>query len=442
MASIESLLNPLPDAREFSLPSPAPTSSDPVPCSESRQKRPKIAKDAPIFHRGKIRGELRYPPCEERSEALIKAHRDFQLHPMGDIIKYPRHIPYNSDKKSFQEKTGRESFEVFQYTFKIPGQEKQWTVTWDYNIGLVRTTHLFKCQQYSKTTPAKVLNANPGLRDICHSITGGAIAAQGYWMPFEAAKAVAATFCWNIRHALTPLFGVDFPYLCVPPTNASQYGHMLIDREIVQKATETAKYYRMLELRAPVVTSLRPIFHPPKLHNGEPDRSTSSPERSTPDIYHGTPTSPVHNTFTPVNTPRSTEAASSSPRQVLASLSSVRGITNDDSSSEVTHSSTPYSESMDTPTECLSDSDDEYHASDGADGNAISNIIQPQNTSTNDDDEYNVETCARRKYRSALFAREVKAAHALLSLCMQDATGSDEEYVWVDWGRKRRRASA
>lgn len=70
---------------------------------------------------------------------------------------------------------------------------------WDYNIGLVRTTHLFKCNEYSKvgsfcsvlcslflanteflqTTPAKMLNANPGLRDVCHSITGGALAAQG-----------------------------------------------------------------------------------------------------------------------------------------------------------------------------------------------------------------------------------------------------------------------
>ncbi|KAB8242834.1 hypothetical protein BDV35DRAFT_383654 [Aspergillus flavus] len=360
MSVVSVLLN------QFSLPSPAPTSSDPVPCSEPRQKRPKIAKDAPIFNRGKFRGELRYPPCEERSEALIQAHRQFQLHPMGDIAEYPRHIPYNSDKKSFSEKTGRESFE-------------------------------------------------------------------GYWMPFEAAKAVAATFCWNIRHALTPLFGLDFPSLCVPPTNTSQYGHMLIDREIVQKATETAHYYRMLELRSPVDTSLRP----PKLHNSELDRPASSPERSTPDRYYGTPTSPFHNTFTPVNTPRSTEAASSSPRQVLASLSSVRGIPNDDSSSEVTHSSTPYSESMDTPTE----SDDEYHASDSDNGNAIGNIIGPQNP-TNDDDEYNVETRARRKYRSALFAREVKAAHALLSLCMQDATGSDEEDVWVDRGRKRRRASA
>ena len=31
----------------------------------------------------------------------------------------------------------------------------------------------------TQTTPAKMLNANPGLKDITHSITGGSIMAQG-----------------------------------------------------------------------------------------------------------------------------------------------------------------------------------------------------------------------------------------------------------------------
>ena len=39
---------------------------------------------------------------------------------------------------------------VLQYEFVIPGEDKKWMVMWDYNIGLVRTTHLFKCQDYSK----------------------------------------------------------------------------------------------------------------------------------------------------------------------------------------------------------------------------------------------------------------------------------------------------
>ena len=30
-----------------------------------------------------------------------------------------------------------------------------------------------------KTTPARMLGRNPGLKEICHSITGGSLAAQG-----------------------------------------------------------------------------------------------------------------------------------------------------------------------------------------------------------------------------------------------------------------------
>jgi hypothetical protein len=88
-----------------------------------------------------------------------------------------------------------------------------------------------------------MLNKNVGLRDICHSITGGALVAQGmllssfspssrlstyltdqhplpgYWIPYLAAKHIAATFCYRIRHALTPVFGLDFIDLCVPPSD-------------------------------------------------------------------------------------------------------------------------------------------------------------------------------------------------------------------------------
>ncbi|KAH8689413.1 transcription regulator HTH, apses-type DNA-binding domain-containing protein, partial [Talaromyces proteolyticus] len=249
MASIESLLNPLP-ATEFFRQRYTTASSSPRPKNFplERMKRPRIPKDAPIFTPGKTRGELRYPPHEDdQDEELVKEHKRFEIHPMGHVAEYPRHIPYSSEKKTFLERTGRESFEVFQYTFKIPNEDKTWTVMWDYNIGLVRTTHLFKCNDYSKTTPAKMLNANPGLRDICHSITGGALAAQGYWMPFEAAKAVSATFCWNIRHALTPLFGKEFPSLCIPP-DSPQFGKMVIDPDIVRRSTELANDYRLQEL--------------------------------------------------------------------------------------------------------------------------------------------------------------------------------------------------
>ncbi|KAF2178237.1 DNA-binding domain of Mlu1-box binding protein MBP1 [Zopfia rhizophila CBS 207.26] len=215
------------------------------PCT-SAPKRQKIPKDAAIFTEGsKVIGNINFPPYEAGDDKqLASQHRKFQIHPMGEISKYVRHIPYNSEKKDFMAKTGREAFEVFQYTFKVPGDEREYTVLWDYNIGLVRITPFFKCCKYSKTTPAKVLNLNPGLRDISHSITGGALAAQGYWMPYKAAKAVVATFCYNIRHALTPVFGKDFLDLCLLPKDPN-YAKFLIDPAIVRECTAESNRWRM-----------------------------------------------------------------------------------------------------------------------------------------------------------------------------------------------------
>lgn len=39
---------------------------------------------------------------------------------------------------------------VYQYTFKVPGDSSEYTVMWDYNVGLVRMTPFFKCCKYSK----------------------------------------------------------------------------------------------------------------------------------------------------------------------------------------------------------------------------------------------------------------------------------------------------
>lgn len=39
---------------------------------------------------------------------------------------------------------------VFQYTFEVPGKDNTYAMLWDYNIGLVRTTALFKSMGFSK----------------------------------------------------------------------------------------------------------------------------------------------------------------------------------------------------------------------------------------------------------------------------------------------------
>ncbi|KAI1079076.1 hypothetical protein F5B20DRAFT_581493 [Whalleya microplaca] len=251
MCSVASLLNPAPPGPSLSRFPPSPASSSPttsLPDDSPFLGRPlmpkhKMPKDAAVFTKSKPKGVVRYLPHEALGEHALRQARKFDVWPFGKIQEYCRHIPYNSGKKDFYEKTGRESFEVFQYIFRVPGDDIEYTVMWDYNVGLVRMTPFFKCCKYPKTTPAKMLNSNPGLKEITHSITGGSIMAQGYWMPYQCAKAVCATFCHNIAGALIPIFGADFPSICTP-AEAPEYSRMVIDPTVVVQSTREAEHFR------------------------------------------------------------------------------------------------------------------------------------------------------------------------------------------------------
>ena len=125
-----------------------------------------MAKDAAIFTEGKISGRIDYPPWEDYDQETLRELQSFNVYPLGKITNFHRHIPYNSEKKAFLEKTGRDAFEgnntvsstasksdreqVFQYTFQLPNNDKEYNVMWDYNIGLVRVTPFFKCCNYGK----------------------------------------------------------------------------------------------------------------------------------------------------------------------------------------------------------------------------------------------------------------------------------------------------
>ncbi|KAJ5503821.1 hypothetical protein N7463_006695 [Penicillium fimorum] len=480
MLSIKSLLNPQPERRS---PYPFP----------AREKRQKMAKDAPIFRRGKIQGECRYPPCEERDAELEKAHRELSLRPLGNIADYPRQIPYASDKKTFQEKTGRDSFHVFQYTFQIPGEEKEWHVMWDYNIGI--------------TTPAKMLNQNPGLRDICHSITGGALSAQGYWMPYEAARAMATTFCWRIRYALTPLFGTDFPAMCIPPTDRKSHGRMVIPPEIVQRATNTSNYYRSLEMKSSNAASSPAINEPSSTHTllhgmgllNRKDSLTLPPLKilrtqyaesnpsardSSMEPYCMSPKSqsPM-STFTPINPPRSSNSMPrsriESPRTILHALSdamrleNVTGGISEDSDTDSDGSSNMYSTpncpsvdgnmetdkpGLDEPNDApevpamqsdfddLTDSDDDWQMDDADDedyrgpplkrtlGGGLA-IKDGSTSPASQTKKYpSRKSRAARPQSSPHFTREVKAAEALLRLHMNELESAGTETEMDDDG--------
>jgi hypothetical protein len=126
MLSLEKLLNPVQaESRDASN-----LHSPPCPGSPSRDnsthvahtdiKKQKSAKDGAIFAKGKIRGVVRYPPYQDLDAKAVHQVQIYHVHPFGEIEEYPRHIPYNSEKKSFLEKTGRESFEGRELRFNMP----------------------------------------------------------------------------------------------------------------------------------------------------------------------------------------------------------------------------------------------------------------------------------------------------------------------------------
>jgi hypothetical protein len=113
MAAIHSLLNPMPEPESdtFQLPSPSPSThnGELSPAIYPRKKQ-KLCKDAAVFVKGNLHGECRYPVYEEAIE-ILPEHHQHHIHPLGRIMDYPRHVPYNSEKKSFLEKTQRDGFE-------------------------------------------------------------------------------------------------------------------------------------------------------------------------------------------------------------------------------------------------------------------------------------------------------------------------------------------
>ncbi|KAK5134559.1 hypothetical protein LTR08_006344 [Meristemomyces frigidus] len=255
----EASVSPPPTPAYTQASSATPTPQPQTPTTLSPTKRQKLVKDAAIFVRGIAKQPVNYVPYEctedaiclssEQQQDLARQHERFEVFPnahgnSGFIADYQRHIPYSSDKKAFFGKTNRDAFEVFQYTFRVPDDpEKQHVVMWDYQVGLVRITPFFKALKYSKTSPAKALTTNPGLKELSHSITGGALAAQGYWMPYACARAICLTFCYPIRWALTPIFGPSFIKECLRPESTG-YCRFKINSEVVRCAQLEAEGLR------------------------------------------------------------------------------------------------------------------------------------------------------------------------------------------------------
>lgn len=70
-----------------------------------------MAEHAKPAARCKAKGVVNFPPFEVLNDAALREVRRFQVHPLGSIQDTSRRIPYNSGKKDFFSKTGREFFE-------------------------------------------------------------------------------------------------------------------------------------------------------------------------------------------------------------------------------------------------------------------------------------------------------------------------------------------
>jgi hypothetical protein len=130
---IQSLLNPF-DCGDHhgyrSSESPTPAIIPRSVAHTSAPKRQKLPKDAAIFADANVNGPVNFPPYEAgEDEELLAQHRKFQLYPLGNIQqKGARRIPYNSDKKDFMPKTGRDAFEGSSIVPSFPAGLKLTTI--------------------------------------------------------------------------------------------------------------------------------------------------------------------------------------------------------------------------------------------------------------------------------------------------------------------------
>lgn len=284
-------------------------------------------------------------------------------------------------------------------------------------------------------------------------------------MPFEAAKALAIQFCYRIRYALTPMFGTDFPDLCLDERHEN-FGRMILDQSIIEQAARTAHYYYSLESQtlpgdaivgmestistassnSPAWRAEMPIC-PPALLDEDRTRSQKWPRRSYTDSIASTrgsssepycmsPSSPVSNCFTPVNAPRShvsaTEAFLSreaNPRLDVPQHATLSPPTSG-SRAECNPTAGNYD---DSDTDVTSDSV-ENDSADDEDWREHESRCSTESGIVSDADRSKA-TCsravkARTHHRPSIpkhFAQEVKAAHALIHLHMQEATADDED---------------
>lgn len=121
----------------------------------------------------------------------------------------------------------------------------QWVI-WDYETGYTHLTGLWRAALHehalhrnkngvvhvkpnAKADIVKLLESTPqALHPYIKRVRGGFLKIQGTWVPHSLCKRLARSFCYYIRYQLVPIFGPDFPDLCLRPEDPG-FGELRFD---------------------------------------------------------------------------------------------------------------------------------------------------------------------------------------------------------------------
>ncbi|PSK78842.1 hypothetical protein CJJ07_001280 [Candidozyma auris] len=136
--------------------------------------------------------------------------------------------------------TNRSHLLVYEYPLAT-----QWVI-WDYETGYTHLTGLWRAALHeqalhrnkngvvhvkpnAKADIVKLLESTPqALHPYIKRVRGGFLKIQGTWVPHSLCKRLARSFCYYIRYQLIPIFGTDFPDLCLHPDDPG-FGELRFD---------------------------------------------------------------------------------------------------------------------------------------------------------------------------------------------------------------------
>ncbi|KAK9447559.1 uncharacterized protein V1518DRAFT_376771 [Limtongia smithiae] len=123
----------------------------------------------------------------------------------------PQGMPSVVRKKYTTSTDERNYLTVFEYTVN------EQVIMWDFFSGYVHLTGLWKAIGNTKADIVRLVDNSPDLENVIRRVRGGFLKIQGTWLPYDIARMLAVRTCYNIRYALIPLFGADFPASCLKP---------------------------------------------------------------------------------------------------------------------------------------------------------------------------------------------------------------------------------